>query len=103
MALAKNLIIIEPEVDHYACMVDLLRRAGLLDEAIDLIRSMTLKLHSGVWGALLAAGQKIEGDLVRKMKNLKGIKKSPGCSWITIKDKVHLFLAGDQSHGNMKR
>jgi hypothetical protein len=49
-----------------------------------------------------AAGHKIEGDLVRKMKNLKGIKKSPGCSWITIKDKVHLFLAGDQSHRNIE-
>jgi pentatricopeptide repeat protein len=131
---------IEPEADHYACMVDLLGRAGLLDEAIDLIRSMTLKPHSGVWGALLAAskahlrldlaklaaqritelepanatpyvvlsnmysaaGHKIEGDLVRKTKNSKGIKKSPGCSWITIKDKIHLFLAGDQSHRNIE-
>nr|KYP48905.1 hypothetical protein KK1_029390 [Cajanus cajan] len=131
---------IEPEVDHYACIVDLLGRAGLLDEAIDLIRSMPFKPHSGVWGAILgasqnhlrldlaklaaqhitelepknatpyvvlsnlysAAGKKIDGDLVRKTKNLKGIKKSPGCSWITMKDKVHLFLAGDQSHGNIK-
>ncbi|XP_024632860.1 pentatricopeptide repeat-containing protein At1g53600, mitochondrial-like [Medicago truncatula] len=130
----------EPDADHYACMVDLLGRAGLLDEANDLIRSITVKPHSGVWGALLAAssahlrldlaklaaqhitklepanatpyvvlsnlysaaGQKIEGDLVRNTKNLKGIKKSPGCSWITIKDKLHLFLAGDQSHMNIE-
>ncbi|KEH38448.1 PPR containing plant-like protein [Medicago truncatula] len=45
----------EPDADHYACMVDLLGRAGLLDEANDLIRSITVKPHSGVWGALLAA------------------------------------------------
>ncbi|KAK2423016.1 pentatricopeptide repeat-containing protein, mitochondrial [Trifolium repens] len=83
---------IEPEVDHYACMVDLLRRACLLDEAIDLIRSMRLKLHSGVWGALLAAGQKIEGDLVRKMKNLKGIKKSPGLIISTARTSVLNYL-----------
>ncbi|CAJ2659427.1 unnamed protein product [Trifolium pratense] len=48
------------------------------------------------------AGQKIEGDLVRKTKNSKGIKKSPGSSWITIKDEVHLFLAGDQLHRNIE-
>ncbi|XP_059661369.1 pentatricopeptide repeat-containing protein At1g53600, mitochondrial-like [Cornus florida] len=45
----------EPGPDHYACMVDLLGRAGLLDEAINLIKSMPIKPHSGVWGALLGA------------------------------------------------
>uniref|UniRef100_A0A0D9WTL4 DYW domain-containing protein n=1 Tax=Leersia perrieri TaxID=77586 RepID=A0A0D9WTL4_9ORYZ len=46
---------IMPSADHYACMVDLLGRAGLVDEALDLVRSMTLKPHGGVWGALLGA------------------------------------------------
>ncbi|KAA8526707.1 hypothetical protein F0562_009064 [Nyssa sinensis] len=46
---------IEPGADHYACMVDLLGRAGLLDEAINLINSMPFEPHSGVWGALLGA------------------------------------------------
>ncbi|KAI9083586.1 hypothetical protein K1719_034528, partial [Acacia pycnantha] len=48
---------IEPGLDHYACMVDLLGRAGLLDEAIELIRSMPMKPHSGVWGAVLGASK----------------------------------------------
>ncbi|KAG8074799.1 hypothetical protein GUJ93_ZPchr0006g44567 [Zizania palustris] len=44
-----------PSADHYTCMVDLLGRAGLVDEALDLVRSMTVKPHGGVWGALLGA------------------------------------------------
>ncbi|KAG9139728.1 hypothetical protein Leryth_016685 [Lithospermum erythrorhizon] len=42
-----------PSVDHYAIMVDLLGRAGRLKEAHDLIKSMPMKPHAGVWGALL--------------------------------------------------
>ncbi|KAL5225590.1 hypothetical protein ABZP36_012229 [Zizania latifolia] len=44
-----------PSADHYACMVDLLDRSGLVDEALDLVRSMTMKPHGGVWGELLGA------------------------------------------------
>ncbi|KAF8405479.1 hypothetical protein HHK36_010385 [Tetracentron sinense] len=46
---------IEPRVDHYSCMVDLLGRSGLLKEAIGLIESMPIKPNAGVWGALLGA------------------------------------------------
>ncbi|XP_038993594.1 pentatricopeptide repeat-containing protein At4g22760 isoform X2 [Hibiscus syriacus] len=44
-----------PSTDHYAIMVDLLGRAGRLEEAYELIKSMPVKPHSGVWGALLHA------------------------------------------------
>ncbi|KAJ0766286.1 putative tetratricopeptide-like helical domain superfamily, DYW domain-containing protein [Helianthus annuus] len=44
-----------PKVEHYGCMVDLLGRAGLLDEAYELIQSMPMEPHTGVWGALLGA------------------------------------------------
>eukprot|EP01018_Ginkgo_biloba_P040139 Gb_11688 [translate_table: standard] len=46
---------ITPWVEHYACMVDLLGRAGHLHEAQELIKKMTLKPDAGVWGALLGA------------------------------------------------
>ncbi|CAN6446183.1 unnamed protein product [Victoria cruziana] len=46
---------IHPSPDHYVCMVDLLGRAGRLEEAYKLIRSMPMTPHSGVWGALLLA------------------------------------------------
>ncbi|KAJ8772587.1 hypothetical protein K2173_027764 [Erythroxylum novogranatense] len=46
---------IEPIMDHYACMVDLLGRAGLLSDAYNLIKSMPMEPNSAVWGALLGA------------------------------------------------
>lgn len=46
---------VAPVADHYACMVDLLGRSALLEEALDLIRTMPMAPHGGVWGALLGA------------------------------------------------
>jgi pentatricopeptide repeat protein len=44
-----------PSADHYASMVDLLGRSGLVIEALDLVKSMTVEPHGAVWGALLGA------------------------------------------------
>jgi pentatricopeptide repeat protein len=44
-----------PDLDHYACLVDLLGRAGHLDEAHDIIKKMPLEPDAVVWGALLGA------------------------------------------------
>ncbi|KAK8560430.1 hypothetical protein V6N13_082870 [Hibiscus sabdariffa] len=46
---------VERKLDHYSCMVDLLGRSGLLNDAYDLIRCMPMEPNSGVWGALLGA------------------------------------------------
>lgn len=46
---------IMPTIEHYSCMVDLLGRAGYLDEAWDFMRSMPLKPDATVWGALLGS------------------------------------------------
>lgn len=44
---------IEPEIEHYSCMVDLLGRAGFLQEASDIVKSMPMQPNVCVWGALL--------------------------------------------------
>ncbi|KAL4190216.1 hypothetical protein AMTRI_Chr07g23570 [Amborella trichopoda] len=46
---------LSPRPEHYACMVDLLGRAGRLTEAMDFITNMPIEPTSGVWGALLGA------------------------------------------------
>ncbi|RWR91933.1 pentatricopeptide repeat-containing protein, chloroplastic-like protein [Cinnamomum micranthum f. kanehirae] len=46
---------IEPDIKHYGCMIDLLGRAGLVDEATTLVRSMPMKPNVEIWGALLGA------------------------------------------------
>ncbi|PKI51421.1 hypothetical protein CRG98_028132 [Punica granatum] len=44
---------ISPTIEHYGCLVDLLGRAGHLDEAHRLIISMPMEANTIVWGALL--------------------------------------------------
>ncbi|KAL8460020.1 hypothetical protein ACS0TY_031801 [Phlomoides rotata] len=46
---------IDPRMEHYGCLVDLLGRAGLLDEAKEVINNMPMKADVGVLGALLGA------------------------------------------------
>ncbi|PKI78658.1 hypothetical protein CRG98_000883 [Punica granatum] len=46
---------IEPRVEHFAALVDLLGRQGQLDEAMKVIESMPVEPDKAVWGALLGA------------------------------------------------
>ncbi|KAK1418894.1 hypothetical protein QVD17_28044 [Tagetes erecta] len=46
---------IAPDFEHYACMADLLGRAGKLEDAFDLICSMPENKTASVWLPLLAA------------------------------------------------
>jgi pentatricopeptide repeat protein len=46
---------VEPVLDHYCCMVDLLGRSGRLAEAKSFIESMPMKPDFMVWSTLLAA------------------------------------------------
>ncbi|KAL5561590.1 hypothetical protein UlMin_031337 [Ulmus minor] len=45
----------EPKGEHYACMIDLLGRIGLLEEAYKLITNMPMEPSESAWGALLNA------------------------------------------------
>lgn len=49
---------IEPKLEHFGCMVDLLGRGGELIEAEQLIRDMKWKADVMIWGALLSACKK---------------------------------------------
>lgn len=53
---------VEPRLDHYSCMVDLLGRSGYVRDAYLLIRSMPMEPTAGVWGSLLNAC-KIYGNI----------------------------------------
>ncbi|XP_039138119.1 pentatricopeptide repeat-containing protein At1g20230 [Dioscorea cayenensis subsp. rotundata] len=128
-------------MEHYACMVSLLGRAGKLEEAYELIKEMAFEPDACVWGALLSssrvhgnvmlgeiAAEKLfelepgnagnyvllsniyankgiwdEVDRVRDTMKGMGLKKNPGCSWIEIKNKVHMLLAGDKTHPQLSK
>ncbi|RRT64671.1 hypothetical protein BHM03_00050289 [Ensete ventricosum] len=46
---------IAARMEHYACMVDLYGRAGQLNKALKLIKSMPFKPDAGIWGTVLGA------------------------------------------------
>jgi len=46
---------IEPRLEHYGCMVDLLGRAGKLEEAEKFVLEMPVKPNAPIWGALIGA------------------------------------------------
>ncbi|VVA96544.1 unnamed protein product [Arabis nemorensis] len=49
----RDLYGIEPTVEHYGCMVDILSRAGRFEEAERLIKTMPIKPNVNIWGAVL--------------------------------------------------
>ncbi|KAG9446898.1 hypothetical protein H6P81_013026 [Aristolochia fimbriata] len=51
---------IKPSIEHFTCLVDLLSRANLLEEALDLIKRMPMDPDASLLGALLS-GFKMHG------------------------------------------
>jgi len=131
---------IEPEAEHYSCMIDLLGRAGKLSEAERLIEMMPFSPGSIGWAALLgacrthgnmelaikagnhflqlepsnaapyvmlanmyaSAGKWEEVAGIRKLMRDRGVKKKPGCSWMEVNKRIHVFVAEDSSHPMIK-
>ncbi|MQL77813.1 hypothetical protein Taro_010207 [Colocasia esculenta] len=46
---------VEPGIEHYGVMADILARAGRFEEATGLIARMPMTPHASIWGALLGA------------------------------------------------
>lgn len=65
---------IEPEIEHYGCMVDLLGRSGLLKEAEETVFNMPMAPDATIWGALLGACR-IHKDIERGQRIGKIIKE----------------------------
>ncbi|XP_057963256.1 pentatricopeptide repeat-containing protein At3g49710 [Malania oleifera] len=132
---------IEPEAEHYSCMIDLLGRAGKLSDAEKLIETMPYSPGPTGWTALLgacrthgnmklaikasnqllqlepsnaapyimlshmyaSAGRWEEVATVKKLMRDRGVRKKPGCSWIEVDKKTHVFVAEDGSHPMIKQ
>ncbi|KAJ8550002.1 hypothetical protein K7X08_033709 [Anisodus acutangulus] len=46
---------LNPRMEHFTCVVDLLTRAGRLEDAIDFIGKMCVKPNKHIWGSVLTA------------------------------------------------
>ncbi|GAV56695.1 PPR domain-containing protein/PPR_2 domain-containing protein, partial [Cephalotus follicularis] len=52
-------------------------------------------LLSSIYTAL---GKLEDVERVWKLMKLRGVVKEPGCSWIELKSRIHVFVVGDQLH-----
>lgn len=58
---------VEPQIQHYGCIVDLLGRAGRLNEAYKFIMGMPIKADAILWRSLLSACN-VHGDVMMAEK-----------------------------------
>ena len=78
---------IEHRMKHYGCMVDLLGRAGLLDEAKKLIDLMPMSPDIGVLGALFGACMihgniELGGQVGKRVIEQKPENSGAMCYWL---------------------
>ncbi|KAF2557419.1 hypothetical protein F2Q68_00016023 [Brassica cretica] len=75
---------LNPQLKHYSVMVDLLGKAGLLEEAEKLMETMPMEADAAVWGALFF-GCKMHRDVVMGEKAAKKLLElDPGDSGIYV-------------------
>ncbi|XP_075075090.1 pentatricopeptide repeat-containing protein At5g50990-like [Nicotiana tabacum] len=55
--LMKSMYLMEPQLEHYGAMVDLLGRAGLLDEAYTMVKEMPIQPDAVIWRTFLSASR----------------------------------------------
>lgn len=48
----------------------------------------------------IAARRWIDAAKLRVTMRKKGLKKKTGCSWIEVKNQIHVFVSGDENHPN---
>lgn len=75
-----NSRVLVPKIEHYGCMVDLLGRAGLLDEAYEVIKSMPIKPNCIIWGALYASSKLFKNSEMEKLASQQITELGPRSS-----------------------
>uniref|UniRef100_A0A7N0UG53 Uncharacterized protein n=1 Tax=Kalanchoe fedtschenkoi TaxID=63787 RepID=A0A7N0UG53_KALFE len=89
---------LSPNPEHYTCMVDLLGRAGLLEQALSLIKEMPFKPNADIWKALLSAcrthGSAESAEFA--VKNLLEMDVEDSGSYILL---AHVYWESGKSQG----
>lgn len=83
----KNEYRIDPGVQHYGCMVDLLGRFGQLKEAVKLIRSMPVEADVVVWSSFMRACETHQNVKLAEYAHKRLIEIDP------TNDAAHILLS----------
>lgn len=129
---------LEPRIEHFSCVADLLGRAGEFGKLEEFINRMPIEPNVLIWRTVLGACGRANGRLLdlgrrasQRLKELEpqnavnyvllanmyastekwehvaesrhemkaaAARKEAGCSWVTMKDGIHVFVSGDKSH-----
>lgn len=87
-----------PAIEHYACVIDMLGRAGQLDEAYELILTMPVESNAVAWRAFLASCRLHGNAYLAELAGKHILELEPGYSWIEVNSSVHVFATGDRDH-----
>ncbi|XWS42802.1 hypothetical protein CRYUN_Cryun16bG0046000 [Craigia yunnanensis] len=88
---------LEPRIEHYACVVDLLSRSGLISKAEKFICSMPLKPDASIWGCLLSACRSSGIIEVAERVSERILElKSNDTGRIEIERRLYMFGTGDK-------
>ncbi|KAL6888446.1 hypothetical protein ACP4OV_009472 [Aristida adscensionis] len=77
---------IQPTIKHYGCVVDLLCRAGYLEEAEKLVAMMPMKADVVIWGSILSAAR-AQGNVAlgeKAAEELAKLDQSHGASKVAL-------------------
>lgn len=79
---------LEPKMEHYGCMVDILGRAGLVEEAYQFIKNMPIPPNPVIWRTLLAACRAHKNVKVgeESLKNLVTLEPMHSGDYILLSD-----------------
>ncbi|XP_010537311.1 PREDICTED: putative pentatricopeptide repeat-containing protein At1g77010, mitochondrial isoform X2 [Tarenaya hassleriana] len=94
---------IDPGIEHFSCIVDLLARAGFLEESIGLVEKMPFKADASIWSSVLrgcvAHGDRAKGKRVAE----KIIKLDPENSVAYIQLSAIFASSGDWERSEFVR
>ncbi|XP_024532072.1 pentatricopeptide repeat-containing protein At2g41080-like [Selaginella moellendorffii] len=68
---------VKPRLEHYVCLIDMLGRANLLDEAVRVLRAMPFEPDAVVWTSLLGACRKWKNYTIGKLAFERLVEMDP--------------------------
>ncbi|XP_024517114.1 pentatricopeptide repeat-containing protein At2g41080-like [Selaginella moellendorffii] len=71
---------VKPRLEHYVCLIDMLGRANLLDEAVRVLRAMPFEPDAVVWTSLLGACRKWKNYTIGKLAFERLVEMDPKSS-----------------------
>ncbi|CAN1230113.1 Pentatricopeptide repeat-containing protein DOT4, chloroplastic [Linum grandiflorum] len=83
---------IEPDQVSFISVLYACSHSGLVDEGYYVLMS-NIYAEAEMWD---------EARRIREKIGRRGLKKHPGCSWIADEKRVHVFVAGDSSHPEIR-